>query len=135
MAPALARGGATGIVVAGPRTVARPPFAVPQSRGGSPRTVVAGRANLRADLFRQRAAFGAPLGGIVAWPYLWPLDPVPEQISLTGDDPPAAPQVIVVSGSPSVVQSPATSPARLAYSYVAGCHAIPGGYHCDPPSH
>jgi hypothetical protein len=132
MAPALARGGATGVVAAGPRSFAHAPFARPQFRGGFPRAVVAGRGNqgfnLQNDLLRR----GAGLGAIVAWPYLWSLDPAPEQISLAGDDPPAAPQVIVVSGSPGGAPAPA---APLDFSYVAGCHAIPGGYHCDPPSH
>jgi hypothetical protein len=135
MAPALARGGATGVVAAGPRSFAHAPFARPQFRGGFPRAVVAGRGNqgfnLQNDLLRR----GAGLGAIVAWPYLWSLDPAPEQISLAGDDPPAAPQIIVVSGSPGGAPTPAALTVPPDFSYVAGCHAIPGGYHCDPPSH
>jgi hypothetical protein len=46
---------------------------------------------------------------------------------------PATPPVIVMSGLPNGVperRAPETPPD---YGYVAGCRAIPNGYHCDIP--
>jgi hypothetical protein len=128
MAPALARGGATGVVATGPHFAGHARFASPHFRAGSPR-IAADRFNGQNDFGRQRAT----LGSVVAWPYLWSLGPAPEEISMTGDPAPSVSPVIVVSGSSNDSALRSTPQAPPDYSYVAGCHAIPGGYHCDTP--
>jgi hypothetical protein len=46
------------------------------------------------------------------------------------DVPPSQPQVIVISSDHKA--NPAVADAMPDYSYVAGCHAIANGYHCEP---
>jgi hypothetical protein len=137
LAPAMARGSAGGVVAAGHRSifVGRGQVSMPRFRAGSPRIIANGAFNgrngigNRNDFGRQRA----DLGSIVAWPYLWSLDPTPESFALTGDPAPSTPPVIVVSGSPANALQQTAQAAPPDFSYVAGCHAIPGGYHCDTP--
>jgi hypothetical protein len=128
LAPALARGGATGIVATGPHFAGHARFAPPHFRARFPH-IAARRFNVRNDFGRQRAT----IGSVVAWPYLWSLGPAPEAISMAGDQIPTAPPVIVVSGSPNDAPLRSGPQAPMDYGYVAGCHAIPGGYHCDTP--
>lgn len=83
-----------------------------------------GRIN-RGGQRRDELRNGVP---IVGWPYL----PAFEEIPVGGSDVPAQPQVIVVSGGPG--GSPPHAAAND-YGFVAGCRAIPNGYHCEPPHH
>lgn len=74
------------------------------------------------------------------WPYsYWPGDwsdygfsgpswPGGAQVVVAPPPAPALPQIIVIR--PATAGS-AMSEAKLDYSYVPGCHAIPNGYHCD----
>jgi hypothetical protein len=67
------------------------------------------------------------------WP-LWPnFDTTPMVVPSSGSDVPTSPPVIVVSGLPSGAPERTASATLPDYSYVAGCHAIPQGYHCDAP--
>jgi hypothetical protein len=66
---------------------------------------------------------------ILGWPYY----PTFEEIPVTANDVPSQPQVIVVSGGAGAAPSRGAPDAGPDYSFVAGCRAIPNGYHCDPP--
>jgi hypothetical protein len=73
-----------------------------------------------------------------AWPIgIWPFwpdsDAIPMVVPSSGGDGRASPSVIVVSGSPNGAPERTASATLSDYSYVAGCHAIPNGYHCDVP--
>jgi hypothetical protein len=85
------------------------------------------------DLLRRRGdrfENGRPIG---IWPF-WPdYDPIPMVGPSSGSDGLASPSVIVVSGSPNSAPERTASATLPDYSYVAGCHAIPNGYHCDVP--
>jgi hypothetical protein len=66
---------------------------------------------------------------IAIWPY-WPwIDTAPTEVPST------APAVIVLSDPPNGGPVRAVQETPQDFSYVAGCHAFPGGYgyHCDPP--
>jgi hypothetical protein len=83
-------------------------------------------------LLRRRGPFenGWPIG---IWP-LWPgFDTTPMVVAPSGSDVPASPSVIVVSGLPNGAPERTASATLPDYSYVAGCHAISHGYHCDAP--
>jgi hypothetical protein len=67
------------------------------------------------------------------WPF-WPyFDTSPIDGAPVANSDPADPFVIVMSGQPDRASERATADAPPDYSYVAGCHAIPNGYHCDLP--
>ena len=128
--PAAARGGGGGIGYAVPHAAfaSRAPFATQRFHAGTPR-IAGGRFVRRDDLGRGRGT-GRNFAPVVAWPYGWSLDPVPEVIQIQGADAASSQPVIIAAGPPPQTAEPAALPD---YSYVAGCRAIPGGYHCDPP--
>jgi hypothetical protein len=66
---------------------------------------------------------------VIGWPYY----PAFEAIPVGPTEVSTQPQVIVISGDPGVTPTRTAPDTRLDYSFVAGCHAIPNGYHCDPP--
>ena len=73
-------------------------------------------------------AFGGwPFGG---WPLL---DTAPLQVPSVANETPSAPVVIVMSGLSDGAPERARPETPPDYGYVAGCHAIPNGYHCDIP--
>jgi hypothetical protein len=139
--PTFARGsgGAHGIGIA--RSSARVSPIFRSGRIGTP-GLVAGLRGVQNGVFRRGAAFrNTGLAGI--WPYpWWPTDTMaypwwPTDTMMpaeVGTAVPSEPQVIVIS-SPNYAQGHiATTPGDPPdYSYVAGCHAIPNGYHCDAP--
>jgi hypothetical protein len=47
-------------------------------------------------------------------------------------DAPPQPQVVLIRSDGNGRMT--TAEAGLDYGYVQGCHAIPNGYHCDPPT-
>jgi hypothetical protein len=80
----------------------------------------------RGDRFEN----GWPIG---IWPF-WPdFDTIPTVVPPSGSEGPGSPSVVVVSGSPNGAPERTASATLPDYSYVAGCHAIPNGYHCDVP--
>jgi hypothetical protein len=58
---------------------------------------------------------------------------VPIQVPLVASDAPSSPVVIVMSGFSDRAPERAAPETPPDYGYVAGCHAIPNGYHCDIP--
>lgn len=80
------------------------------------------------DGISRRGEFGRGLP-VLGWPYFPAFDAYP----LSDSSAAPQPQVIVVSGGAG---GAAADPRPQAdYSFVAGCRAIPNGYHCDPPQH
>jgi hypothetical protein len=76
---------------------------------------------------RRNGQFGN-YGWLGDWPYAWwPMDTTSPQVVTEA---PSRPEVIVISGAND---GRGRAVAEDDYSYVAGCHAIPNGYHCDPP--
>jgi hypothetical protein len=70
---------------------------------------------------------------IVIWPS-WPFfDTTPIQVPQVASDAPSNPVVIVMSGLSDRAPERAIPETPPDYGYVAGCHAIPNGYHCDVP--
>ena len=68
---------------------------------------------------------------VAVLPYPWFIDTPPIGASPVENATSADPYVIVIAAQPHpapVRASPETPPD---YSYVAGCRAIPNGYHCD----
>jgi hypothetical protein len=93
-----------------------------------PRQYIVGNDRLlrRGDRFENDWPIGI-------WPF-WPgFDAIPMVAPSNASDDPANPPVIVVSGSPNDAPERMASATLPDYSYVAGCHAIPNGYHCDVP--
>jgi hypothetical protein len=127
-APALARGGGGGFTM--PRFASTSSGHQHQSIRRNllaPRTFARNDTDLR---FRHRNQSDNVLPAGI-WPY-WPsIDATPEQSFPERSQP--APSVIVISGSPGGAPQRAAPDAPAEYSYVAGCHAIPNGYHCDTP--
>jgi hypothetical protein len=70
--------------------------------------------------------FVGPFG--LAWPFFYGL---PGDFYSGGTETPAGPEVVVLSTPPSIAPPIPTPQAPLDFSYVAGCHPIPNGYHCD----
>jgi hypothetical protein len=134
--PAAARGGGGGgLGFAAPHAAfaARAPFATGRFHAGTRRIArgpfIRGPFIRGGDFGRGRGV-ARNIGPVVAWPYLWSLDAGPQVIQMPGSDPPSAQPLIIAAGPPPQSYGPAPLPD---FSYVAGCHAIPGGYHCDPP--
>jgi hypothetical protein len=125
--PCWARSGGAGIGYAVPHSgfAAHAPLASARLHTGAQR-IVGGSVNMRGPRTAARN-----FGPIAVWPYLWSDDPTPEVISLAASDPHALPPIIVVAGSPDRARPESAGEPARDYSYVAGCHAIPSGYHCD----
>jgi hypothetical protein len=70
---------------------------------------------------------------IAIWPFFSSIDTTPTEAPLVGSEVSSNTPVIVISGSPNGAPDRAVSEKSLDYSYVAGCRAIPNGYHCDAP--
>jgi hypothetical protein len=138
---AFARGGG-GAGIGIPRSPAHASPVFRSGRFGTPR-LVAGHSGFHPNGFshggfhrdgfgHDNEAFNPGVAGF--WPYSWwPTDTTPAQYAPAV---PSEPQVIVIADShytqPRVV--PSSSPGDPPdYGYVAGCHAIPNGYHCDAP--
>jgi hypothetical protein len=88
--------------------------------------IVPHQINIANELARRgRGTFynGYPVGG---WGY-WPYD------NSFSSQAPAVPAVVVVTASPGAVPERSQPTPLPDYSYIQGCHAIPNGYHCDPP--
>jgi hypothetical protein len=137
--PAFARGSAGGFgglrassafavhgSVHGRRTFAR-------SRVGTPRFIGPNRAFIGRNVgFRNDFRLGQrnqflDAWPIAAWPYSWPMDDTP--VTVGGS--PSSPSVIVISGVPNSAAERTVPQTPPDYSYVAGCRAVPNGYHCD----
>jgi hypothetical protein len=127
-APALARGGGGGFTMSR-FTSTSPAHPHPSIRRNllAPRAFARGGADLHFR-HRNQSENALPIG---IWPY-WPfIDTTPEQPPSERSEP--APSVIVISGSPGGAPQRVAPDTSADYSYVAGCHAIPNGYHCDAP--
>jgi hypothetical protein len=128
VAPALARSSAhgAGIARSPARLAARLPLLFSEGRFVAP-GMIAGVGSFQNGFSRRGGRFGN-YGWLGDWPYAgWPLDTTQAQVAT---EVPSHPEVIVISG-------PNNGGGRARpeddYSYVAGCHAIPNGYHCDAP--
>jgi hypothetical protein len=93
--------------------------------------IVARNADLRNDLRLRRHALFQNGRPITIWPYssfdgTTPIGIPPMQSELA-----PIPPVIVMSGLPNGVPEPQAPETPPDYGYVAGCRAIPNGYHCD----
>ena len=90
------------------------------------------RADVQNDLrFRRhtRLQNGLP----IIWPYSSFTDETPMQVIPSQDESPSSASVIVMSGLPNGVPDRAVPETPPDYGYIAGCRAIPNGYHCDTP--
>jgi hypothetical protein len=133
-APALARDGVNTLGVTG-----FPSGFVVHARGPSMRNSVvmphigARSFNVQNDLrFRRHAQLqnGLP---ITIWPDSSFVGTTPTDISPIQSELAPIPPVIVMSGLPNGVPEPQARETPPDYGYVAGCRAIPNGYHCDTP--
>jgi hypothetical protein len=93
--------------------------------------IIGDRFNASRDFDRGRIA-PRNFGSAVAWPYLWPVDPFWGSTALAGSDAPSTLPVVVVPSSPETPPQQTAQATPPDFSYVAGCRAIPGGFHCDP---
>jgi hypothetical protein len=133
VAPALARGGVnTGMVGF------RSGFAIHTARPSMRSRVVirhifAGHADIQNDLrFRRRTQTQSGLP-ITIWPYSPFTDTAHMDVPLTQSEVPASSPVILMSGLSNDGPDRTGPETPLDFSYVAGCHAIPNGYHCNTP--
>jgi hypothetical protein len=127
-APALARGGGDGFTMPrfAPASSAHPHPSIRRNLL-APQTFARDGAGLDFR-HRNQSENALPIG---IWPY-WPsIDATPEQSFSERSGP--APSVVVISGSPRDAPQRVAPETPADYSYVAGCHAIPNGYHCDAP--
>ena len=63
---------------------------------------------------------------------IWPYFPLSEAYALPAEAGAASqPEVIVMAGPHVAAPENPTPRAPADYSYIAGCRAIPNGYHCD----
>jgi hypothetical protein len=133
VAPALARGSVnTGMV--GFRSSFAMHTARPSMRNRVvTRHIFARHADVQNDLrFRRHTQLQGDLP-ITIWPYSPFADTAPMDVPLTQSEVPPSPPLIVMSGSSNGGPYHAGPETPLDLSYVAGCHAIPNGYHCDTP--
>jgi hypothetical protein len=70
---------------------------------------------------------------IVIWPFSPFYNTVPIQGPPVASEAPSSPVVIVMSGMSDRASERATPEPLPNYGYVAGCHVVPSGYHCDIP--
>ena len=86
-----------------------------------------------AARLRQRFLTGFPVSGI--WPdFWWPDTPVMQVPAPTdgASQTPLQPQIVVVQSDAAAHTAPEPPPD---FGYIAGCRAIPNGYHCDTLPH
>jgi hypothetical protein len=133
-APALARDGVNTFGMAGFPSSFAMHTARPFMRNSNVMPhIVARNADLRNDLRLHRHALFQNGPPITIWPYssfdgTTPIDIPPMQSELA-----PIPPAIVMSGLPNGVPEPQAPETPPDYGYVAGCRAIPNGYHCDTP--
>ena len=131
-APALARQGPSGFGFSRPTMV----FSTHAPRAHAParleRSMIAAHtAREQARLRLDRHHLAQTGGPIVLWPDWFPttqVAPPPAEVQV-----PPQPEVIVLAGLHGSSPENVTPEPPADYSYVAGCHAIPNGYHCDIP--
>ena len=85
-----------------------------------------GAQRLDAFRFRREQAF-APTGVLFGGDWWWP-DMGQAEAYAPPPDAPVQPEVIFIQ---SDNKQPRVAEATPDYGYIAGCHAIPNGYHCD----
>ena len=84
---------------------------------------------------REEGVRGEVVHGFVGAPnFGWPYYPDYVDFPQRGSDA-SRPEVIVISRTQSDAPPPEAPAAavHVYYGYAPGCHAIPNGYHCDPP--
>lgn len=127
VAPALARDGVNTFGLAGfssgfPMHTARP---FVRNRVVT-RHITARAANVRNDLHFRHAL------PIMIWPYSSFVGTTTMDVPPIQSEGPSNPPIFVMSQLPNrVLERPPETPPD--YGYVAGCRAIPNGYHCDMP--
>jgi hypothetical protein len=132
VAPALARGGVnTGMVGF------RSGFAMHTARPPTRSHVVMRTSSPAIRMFKNELRFrrtqlqnGLP---ITIWPYSPYTDTAPMDVPLTQSEVLPSPPVILMSGLSSGGLDRTGPETRPDFSYVAGCRAIPNGYHCNTP--
>jgi hypothetical protein len=67
------------------------------------------------------------------WPFTPFVDTSAAQLVPIDNQPPAEPQVIIVSNAQQPQSDRPRSDMPPDFGYVPGCRAIPNGYHCDNP--
>jgi hypothetical protein len=90
--------------------------------------VAIGRLRLQEVLGLRRRGLTRNTLPAAIWPY--GLDS-PIQAPYAAEAVPLQPEVLVIAGSHGDLPENTTPQTPPDYSYVAGCHAIPNGYHCD----
>jgi hypothetical protein len=128
-APAFARGGASGVGTSRLPSASsvHAPLGYRRSHVATAR-VINRRIGGQSGLGRRNLAEFQNGWPIVGWPYWQSIDGTPMDAPPLGSEVSPSPSVTVISGPPErIVGAPPD------YSYAAGCHAIPGGYHCDVP--
>jgi hypothetical protein len=70
---------------------------------------------------------------ITIWPYSSFTDTTPLDVPQNQSEVPASTPIIVMSGLPNGVPDRTVPETPPDYGYIAGCRAIPNGYHCDTP--
>jgi len=133
VAPVLARGGVnTGAV--GFRSGSAMHTARPSMRNRVVmRHIFARHADVQNDLRFRRHTQLQGSQPITIWPYSPFTDTAPMDVPLTQSEVPPSPPVIVMSGLSNGGPDRTAPETPPDFSYVAGCHAIPNGYHCDLP--
>ena len=108
-----------------------PPIFIPhvQPHGFAPHLAAHQDAFIRHRFLTGPHARFGPGGTLLGLPFSPFVDTAPIQSPAAE---PVRPEVIVMPVPTAPHQAPPQ--ASLDFSYVAGCHAIPNGYHCDPTS-
>lgn len=70
---------------------------------------------------------------VVTWPYSSSVAAIPMDVPPVQNEGPSNPQVIVMSQLPNRALEQTAPETPPDYGYIAGCRAIPNGYHCDIP--
>jgi hypothetical protein len=126
--PALAGEGFNrfGMAGPGPRLSIRVPEAPTPKRAFLPH-----RSDVRSSLrFQHRAQFQLGWPGVI-WPYTSDIGTPPPEVGLNANETPPEPQIIVMSDVSHAPPGPAASQTLPDLGHIAGCRAIPTGYHCD----
>jgi hypothetical protein len=128
----LARSGVNRSNVSNLSFLPRVPHAAMQDSHFKPR-IIARHVGIRDGLrFHGQAELQSGLPTAI-WPYSSFTDTLPLEVPSTQSEAPVAPMVTLMSGLPNGVPDRTVPETTPDYSYVAGCRAIPNGYHCDTP--
>jgi hypothetical protein len=129
--PALARDGINMFGVAGFPSRFVVHAARPIMRNSVVTPHMTAHADVQNDLrFRRHTPLqnGSP---ITLWPYSSFTDATPLDVPSSQNESPSSPSIIVMSGLPNGMPDRAVPETPADYGYIAGCRAVPNGYHSD----